>query len=212
MNNRFVSKRNPLIPLTIFALIGIALLVDHRTTVDGEAALSAEKPLVRNKQAHHAQLGALHLAEEPGAPEAHAFGLELLDMGLWNQAEPVLLGACETGDLTSCQALGDEYAKLGRDAEADARFAVACVGGQLQGCRSLLDRPTAAAEKRMAAASRLEQICIDHENGSACQLLAESFWSKSNPVLLRRYLGLACSRGIESSCPRAIAANLKEGG
>lgn len=198
-----------MLPLAFSALAGFALLADHR---DDPRASGADRA------GTGATAGDAPLASSPfpapldlGAPEAHAFGFELLSMGLWDQAETILLDACETGDLTACQVLADEYAKLGRDGDADERYLAACDGGQFQGCRALLDRPRAAEAKRSAAASRLERDCLDDENGSACQLLSGSLWAKANPRLERRYRGLACSRGIESSCrPSSVAANASE--
>lgn len=207
-----VSKRNPLLPLAFFALAGLAMLLGPRAVDRAE-----ETSLADSADSHVMQLstaGARSIdtpVAESGAPEAHAFGFELLNMGHWDLAEPVLVGACDTGDLTACQVLANEYAKLGRDADADERFMTACTGGQLQGCRSILDRLGTIETTRMAAVSRLEHDCLDFENGSACELLAGSLWARSIPKLARRYTGLACSRGIQTSCRASVAANMAEG-
>lgn len=209
------SKRNPLIPLIYVGGIGLALLAVNHQKLE-----STSKPLMRpdvsisHARKTHATEPQAAISRSPAttgptstAPEAHAFGFELLKMGLWEQAEPVLSGACDTGDLTSCQVLADEYDRIGRHLDAESRYATACLGGQLLGCRSLLDRAASSQTWQKAAISKLEQVCLDQENGSACQLLADSRWAKAEAQRVRRYRGLACSRGIDSSCQRSVAAN-----
>ncbi len=217
MTKVYVSKRSAFVPLLLLTVVGAFLML--RTAPKGSSYRLVEQILdpretlrmeenLRNPVLPNDSGMTNDESESSGypadvyAPEAHAFGFELIQQGRWDEAKLVLMDACEGGDVTGCHILGDEYLRRGNRSLAEPVLLRACYGDQLTACRALLDNPAVTSQTHKTAFERLTQSCRDQDDAGACAMIAESNWARTDLATIKYYLGLACSRGDERSCNR----------
>ncbi len=223
MTKAYVSKRNALIPLMSLTAVGAFLILhtapkdfsyeiplvdqiaDPREALRIDANIAQNPPLPDDLDLSNED----HAGEETSgypadvyAPEAHAFGFELIQQGRWDEAETILKDACESGDVTGCHILGEEYLRRNQGSQAEPILLRACYGDQLTACRILLDNETISLQTHKTAFDKLTRSCRDQDDAGACALIAESRWARTDLATIKYYLGLACSRGDERSCDR----------
>lgn len=217
MARRRVSKRNPFLLIVLAAAVGTGLLL-HSGRASRHGTLTQEKSddffdmsgvedwLVQHVETtlFEEQIPVAQRMPTAVALEAHEYGAELLRQDRHEEAESILLTACDGGDLTSCLVLGEEFIRNGRAAEGEPILIAACRGGQHPGCLAILNHAKIVSVEALDyALENLVRACRDQDDATACTMIADSEWARrGDRENVRRYLGLACSRGDDRSCTR----------